>query len=177
MEQFYADRFHSLGWILGFSEGFGTFWDEETHLEDKTRELFLGHMREAKEECIRIGLRVCTIHLAEIITQLETKKPLSRAELVSISKELHSSVRREMKTVRFFRLSSDTQSHFEVSDGFGKEVSGAFPSAEYDIREAGNSLALSRATACVFHAMRVLEHGLCALADQFGVPVRQQVLE
>ncbi len=169
MEQFYADRFHTIGWILGYTEGFGTFSKEDAPFADSSRDIFLVRMREAKEECRRIGLRVCVVHLDEIIAQLETKKPLSRAGLVSMSKELHHSVRREMKTTLFFRLSPDTQSHFEVSDGFGKEVSGAFSSADYDIKEAGNCLALGRATACVYHAMRVLEHGLCALADKFGV--------
>jgi hypothetical protein len=49
-------------------------------------------------------------------------------------------------------------------------VTAAFPSAEYEIKEASKCLALRRNTACVFHCMRVLEHGLCALAGQFDVP-------
>ena len=83
-------------------------------------------------------------------------------------------MKREMKTTRFFRFSSHTQSYFDVVDGFGKEVSEVFPSADYDIKEAGNCLALGRATACVYHSMRVLEHGLCALADKFDVPFEQK---
>jgi hypothetical protein len=53
---------------------------------------------------------------------------------------------------------------------FGEAVEKAFPSAVYDIEEAGKCLALQRSTACVVHLMRVLEIGLNRLAAQFGVP-------
>lgn len=49
-------------------------------------------------------------------------------------------------------------------DLFGASVSAAFPSAEDDIREAGNCLAAECNTAAVFHLMRVAEVGLRALA-------------
>lgn len=54
-------------------------------------------------------------------------------------------------------------------DLFGQEVFEAFPSAEDDIKEAGNSYAVGLHTACVFHLMRVLECGLRVLADDLGV--------
>jgi hypothetical protein len=170
MEEFFAERFHVLGWILGYSEGYGVFEDSETEFPDSSRGIFLDRMREAKEECQKIGLRVCVVHLEEIVERLEDKKPLPRNELASLAREFHNSVKREMRTTKFFRLSPDTQSYFEATEGFGKQVSESFPSAEYDIKEAGSCLALSRATACVYHAMRVLEYGLCALADRFSVP-------
>jgi hypothetical protein len=50
------------------------------------------------------------------------------------------------------------------SDLFGSEVAAAFPSAEDDIRDAGNCLAAECNTAAVFHLMRVAEIGLRALA-------------
>jgi hypothetical protein len=52
---------------------------------------------------------------------------------------------------------------------FGQEVQSSFPSAFADIYEAGACLATSRATACVFHLMRVLEIGLASLGAVFGV--------
>jgi hypothetical protein len=50
------------------------------------------------------------------------------------------------------------------ADLFGAAVSTAFPSADDDIREAGNCLAAECNTAAVFHLMRVAEVGLRALA-------------
>ncbi len=57
---------------------------------------------------------------------------------------------------------------------FGQAVDVAFPSAAFDIAEAGKCLALERYTACVSHLMRALESPLMALAqDQFGAkPLR-----
>jgi hypothetical protein len=58
----------------------------------------------------------------------------------------------------------------DVSELFGASVQSSFPSASYDITEAGKSHALHRSTGCVFHLMRVLEIGLSAFASRFGVP-------
>jgi hypothetical protein len=52
---------------------------------------------------------------------------------------------------------------------FGSPVAGAFPSAAFDIAEAGTCLSLARGTASVFHLMRVLEIGLTTLGAPFGV--------
>lgn len=52
---------------------------------------------------------------------------------------------------------------------FGQQVADAFPSAAFDIEEAGNCRALGRWTASVMHAMRALEVGLEALAAHMGV--------
>lgn len=53
---------------------------------------------------------------------------------------------------------------------FGAAVSMAFPSAAFDIEEAGKCLALERNTAAVLHCMRILEIGLNALAAALNVP-------
>jgi HEPN domain-containing protein len=46
----------------------------------------------------------------------------------------------------------------------------SFPSAEEDVREAGNCFALGRYTATVFHLMRVVEVGLTAISNAKGIP-------
>jgi hypothetical protein len=45
----------------------------------------------------------------------------------------------------------------------------AFPAMEHDLIEAGNTFALDRFTACVFHLMRVMEVGLKVVAKALGV--------
>ena len=49
--------------------------------------------------------------------------------------------------------------------GVDSEVIAAFPSARDDLAEAAKCLALGRATAVVFHCMRVLEIALRAVAQ------------
>lgn len=43
-----------------------------------------------------------------------------------------------------------------------------FPEATFDASEAGNCFAFERFTACVYHLMRVAEHGLVAVAEAAG---------
>ena len=52
---------------------------------------------------------------------------------------------------------------------FGEQVNEGFPSARYDISEAGRCLALRRSTACVSHLMRALEVALASLANALGL--------
>jgi hypothetical protein len=44
----------------------------------------------------------------------------------------------------------------------------SFPSAHAELMEAGNCMATGAYTACVFHCMRALEHGLRVLAKSVG---------
>jgi hypothetical protein len=55
---------------------------------------------------------------------------------------------------------------------FGPEIDAAFPgSIAEDISEAGKCLALDRATACVFHLMRVLDAAVQKLGDKLKVTI------
>jgi hypothetical protein len=56
---------------------------------------------------------------------------------------------------------------------FGKPVLKIFPDARDDIVEAGNCYAVGAHTASVFHLMRVLEHGLRALAADMKVKFKK----
>ncbi len=47
---------------------------------------------------------------------------------------------------------------------FGENVRTAFPSAAFDIEQAGNCLAVEANMAAIYHLLRVAEHGLRALA-------------
>lgn len=89
---------------------------------------------------------------------------LMRSSLAKIRERLQD----ELETKSVYLIPS--KSHLQEIDGaFGEPVSIAFPSAVYDIVEAGKCLTFSRSTACVMHLMRVLEVGLVALATQLGV--------
>ena len=160
-------RFQGIAWLLGYTQG---VWDSEIEVvEQDLLEKFSHHLELARKECEQNGLVVSDKHLAEEIESIKRKPPIG-ADLSRIASSLGNTLRREMSSMKLFRLSADTQQYFDAANAFGEAVSKAFPSAECDIKESGNCLALSRATACVFHSMRVLEHGLCALADQFKVP-------
>jgi hypothetical protein len=60
---------------------------------------------------------------------------------------------------------------------FSRDVLDAFPSATYDIREAGNCLAVECNTASVFHLMRVAEYGMRALAWDRRIKIARGPIE
>jgi hypothetical protein len=54
---------------------------------------------------------------------------------------------------------------------WSKDARRSFPSAAYDMREAGKCYALGRYTGCAMHVMRVAELGLRLLGADLGVTV------
>ena len=82
--------------------------------------------------------------------------------------ELRERIAHELEGRTFYYI-SDHVDLMEDSPLFGNEVDGAFPSAQYDIFEAGRCLALRRSTACVVHLMRALEVALASLANALGM--------
>jgi hypothetical protein len=84
--------------------------------------------------------------------------------------QLWNSVALELKDRKFYAPVSKYAGHFEQPKLFGDDVFDKFPSARYDISEAGTCLALERGTACVMHLMRVCEDGIKVLAAALSVP-------
>ena len=75
----------------------------------------------------------------------------------------------------FWLIHASKLKFFDAS--FGKDVEAAFPDASWEIREAGSCYAVGRNTACVFHLMRGVEHGMRALAVAVGVTSTKIPLE
>jgi hypothetical protein len=94
---------------------------------------------------------------------------LSLGELKRDLEQLQNGVETELKARRFMYVPPDQAACFDLGDGFGPEVAQAFPSATFDIREAGNAYAADLFTPSVFHAMRALEPALMQLARNVGV--------
>lgn len=74
----------------------------------------------------------------------------------------------ELENRKFLWVDPEHSAIVDNDRAFGMAVWDKFPSARIDIREAGNCIAAECPTAAVFHLMRVLEHGLRALAGQVG---------
>ncbi len=72
---------------------------------------------------------------------------------------------------RFFSVPAGKSHYYcDAAILFGENVATKFPATSFDIEEAGKCLALDRATASVFHLVRVMELGLRALARGLGIP-------
>lgn len=162
--------------LLGSMPGSG---DEPTFqmfspLDQQFRDRTLPRLRHVKEEFTKIGLRITTDTVEEVIQELEGSNwqkrncQWMRDQLTVI----HKLSRKELEGKAFWYVPAERAKFWpKVSNPhlFGEAVASAFPSAAFDIAESGICLSLDRGTASVFHAMRVLEIGLTALGAKFGV--------
>jgi HEPN domain-containing protein len=84
--------------------------------------------------------------------------------------DLHGTMRTALGEHTYLLLQSPTRwMYLNPTSWYGAETVEAFPDARLDFDEACRSYVLGRHTAAVFHAMRVLEHGLRALARALDV--------
>lgn len=85
-------------------------------------------------------------------------------------KEALSRLRDELEDIVFFTVAPSKTKLMDKPRSGWDSVLDRFPAAITDIEEASRCLALDRASACVFHLMRVMEHGLVAVAAGLGIP-------
>lgn len=93
--------------------------------------------------------------------------------IVAYAEQTISPFMDELQARLLFTMPPTHASFFLHETPFGETVQDAFPSAAYDIVEAAKCRALSRWTACVMHLMRVLEVGLRALSQHYGIDASQ----
>ena len=93
------------------------------------------------------------------------------AELAILVREFANNLMVELSSSWFLMVFADNREHYEQRrPAFGEPVALAFIEASGDIAAASRCLALDEWTACVFHLMRVLEHGLRTMAEIVGLP-------
>lgn len=92
--------------------------------------------------------------------------------------ELRHDLLDELGKPVFVEVEAGRRDLFEqTAPPFGVDVESVFADARDDISAAARCLALGQWTASVFHSMRVLEHGLRALAAKLSLPPDAVVLE
>lgn len=138
-----------------------------------TREKAIEWLGYVRDQCGTIGLTVSSETILEIVDSLrDSSKRLSSQWLRDQVANLQGLIKKELKYKTFLYITPEklrfcpTQ---KVPHIFGEAVTTAFPSAVFDIEEAGKCLSLARSTASVFHLMRALEFGLGTLGNVFGV--------
>lgn len=152
---------------------------EENFLPDvdpKQMILLADHREEIRKLTERIakdfghfGLAASTATLRRV-RKLCDNEESSYADLQRLYSQFMGRFLDETAALTFFSIEPAKQPYFTDSSLFGEKVAAAFPSAAFDIEEAGKCLALDRSTACVFHCMRVMEVGLRELAAALSIP-------
>ncbi|MGZ5442743.1 MAG: hypothetical protein ACXW5U_11970 [Thermoanaerobaculia bacterium] len=158
-------------------------------LADGDRTAVTKPLEAVADSCRSVGLALSAKYASEIV-QLVNETPSLRESLAVLARTHAAPSReslapaefqREVEILRkriddelaereFFVLDDRHRSYFHEVALFGSVVADAFPGAAYDIEEAGKCLALGRATAGVYHLMRVMERGLRATGKALGIP-------
>lgn len=116
------------------------------------------HLRSAKAQLIRIKEYVSSSHVTNDM-------------LRSLVTDLLSRVTDELQDRVFLALPPESAALYTPAQPlFGAQVEAQFPTAAFEIEEAGKCRALGRYTACVFHLMRAFEVSIRGVARCLGIP-------
>ena len=90
---------------------------------------------------------------------------------------VYSRMKFDMNQIVAVRIPDDGVKHYEQEHLFGALVFRSFAAAKDDIKSAGTCLAIGQNTASVFHSMRVVEHGMRAVAGELWVNIKNKTIE
>jgi len=138
-------------------------------LDEEIRNGLAGSVSGTERELTALGL-TASVATARRMRQLLDNPSSTWGQLRDLVDELRGRVEDEMQEALFLFVEETKATLFNDKNLFGQDVTDHFPSATVDIEEAGKCLALSRATACVFHLMRVMEIGLRVLSATLNDP-------
>lgn len=116
-----------------------------------------------------LGLSLSQIYLQKI---LDTWKDvgLDRVHEQNMFAILQGRVEDELSQTLFMHFTPKQAELYGNRSPFGDVVRKSFPSCAWDAEEAARCLSVRRATASVFHLMRVMEAGLKAMSNSLGIP-------
>jgi hypothetical protein len=148
-------------------------------LTKSTRTWVLVPLQLLQQACDRVELCATSQRLKEIQYRLEGVTPGCTYQIIEAELQgLETTLVADLERHAFAYIPLGRVRFCEHDSLFGERAKKALPSADYDIREAGNCLAVGAFTASVFHLMRVVERCLRALAKErhvtFGDPIELQ---
>ena len=136
-------------------------------LKTKTR----GYLSDLIAYAEDLGAQVTTIAIRELRVSCKPSSTITYLQMAERLKEIESTLRRELKLIHLYVVASKGAELLDPEEAlFGEDVESSYPSAAFEIEEAGKCLGLGRDTAAVFHLMRVMEIGLRTVAKCLAIP-------
>jgi hypothetical protein len=96
---------------------------------------------------------------------------ITLGELRISIKHLRALIESEMRKQLFFGMTSDLSKYYQKERPMGDDVYNKFPTARFDVTEAGTCLACSCNVAAAFHLMRATEVALWELGRDRQIPL------
>ena len=135
-----------------------------------------GILYELRTEAGRLGARSAAAQvdrISEFVRSDEWNRDLTilGATLHQLVKDLHYRMIDDLKGQFFLSVPADKVTYYQQDKLlFGNDVHTQFPSASFEMDEAGKCIALCRYTAAIFHLMRIMEISIRATARCLGIP-------
>ena len=123
------------------------------------------------KSCEAIGLRFTTKYIVQILIALNEPN-FKHSDLRPMLHQLRDRMGDELGDKVFIHIAN--AKYYEETNLFGESVTNKLPRLITDIEEAGKCLALGRATATVFHLMRITEVGVQELGNKLEVILTQE---
>ena len=119
-----------------------------------------------------LSVPITKMAIEEMQAEMGHEPPTLRYEgVVRRTTDIARTLRREFSSMKTFFIEPSKEPYFGIDlDTFGPKFQTGFPSAVFEIDEAGKCHALGRSTACVFHLMRSMEIAIKAIARSLGIP-------
>lgn len=156
----------ALSKLAKWRAGIGFVRDE--FVQGDQARLALKALKAVKTECDALELRVTSGHVQEVVEWFG-RKGVRPSEYGNECKTIQSLIETELRHRWFTFVPLRKADVLERLKPDWAVVLDKYQSAEFDAHEATYCYALDRNTACVFHSMMVLEHGLKSLALRLKV--------
>ncbi len=136
---------------------------------------FLEALRNLKDNCDQLSLSSTGDLVGWAINQ-HSSSPHTHGQMRSTVEHLSAAYQQELSRHFFAYIKPDKAKYMRSVDAsianpaYGVVALNAFPHSFRDMGLAGNCYACGFNDACVFHLMRVLEHGLSGVATVFSEP-------
>ena len=170
--------------IYGLCDWLKFLYIEELHCRSRNTEDFVEEelkqntcnaLRSIGRECQWLDLEGAVDRLHRFFQALESN--IKVHELLSQFKTLREAIEDGIRHNCFYHYPKEKAHAVITFDEQWMEIIKAFPKANEDAKAAVDCWALGHNTACVFHLMRVAEHGLRALAKERKVKIQKKPLE
>jgi len=130
-------------------------------------EVFQRQLGFAIKECELIGLADAEKTLHQVRRDILVLA-LDPSALAREANRALTAYANNLEKLLFVYIDEDNAPFVDSDSLFGDKVRDAFPSAQAELKDAGNCLAIGAETAAVFHLMRVTEFGLRAFCHHLG---------
>lgn len=171
MLRFYADKFVKLTGFVVHIQTISESNPNET-LKPQDDDPLLVEFGELRTLCQELELGLSIKSIDRIIGKFSNQE-VSATDVEMLLGNLIERIEDELSSVYVMTLSrKKAEDYYEKTNLFGDIVSNNFPSASFDIEEAGKCFATARNTACVMHLQRALEVGVKAHTTALGLTLK-----